>query len=126
MKIPATQLQPNMLPLGTYNLNVTGTNWTTIRAIGQVYKSLNNIYYLYFDIYGTKASTSVQDVTISGVTFKTGFFQSVCTYDNQNHYVQSRVEGANGTISTYFGGNATLLAVSGLCELDSKPTWLES
>lgn len=112
-----------------YDLTVTGTNWTTTRAVGVVYKMASGQYRMRFNIAGTVTGTvSSFTGTISGVVFK-----NIASY-----YQRISTETNNGGISTYtsnvipntatFSINHASNAVGGYSifgdvEIESKPTW---
>ena len=114
------------LPLKQVNLTVTGTNWTTSRAVGVVYKTLNGAYRISFNIYGTvSVSTDSITLTVSGVTFL--FTQAVAYSDGlATSDIQLQQTGAgNGQIALESTGSGTERRVSGDVELASKPSFLE-
>jgi hypothetical protein len=117
----------NVQPEWQYDLTVTGTNWTTTRAVGVVYKMGSGQYRMRFNIVGT-VSPSVTSIGLSaiGVTFK-----------NISSYSQAiSVSPSGGSGSTMSGecipnsNNISLAGassggwrLSGDVELESKPTF---
>lgn len=112
-----------------YSLTVSGTNWTTTRAVGIAYADSLGSWRLRLNITGSISSpTNDINLTITGVTFKnvSGFDQSLSfsiasgtSDDLKSSYAipntsTVRIRGGN-TIS---GGE-----ISGDVELDSEPTW---
>jgi hypothetical protein len=117
---------------GQYSLTVTGTNWTTTRAIGIYYQDQDGNHRLKFNVVGS-ISVGVTSFTgtISGVTFKniSGFTQAISACLGESG-VAARVtleSYVNPNASTFVvatsSGNMTLVRISGDVELDSKPTW---
>ena len=52
----------NRVPLKQYNLTVTGTNWTTSRAVGVPYQTINGVWRLRGNVSG---SISVASATLT-------------------------------------------------------------
>jgi hypothetical protein len=125
MKIPATQLQPNMLPLGTYNLTVTGVNWTANSSLGHAYQDLSGVWRLRGWLKGTSTSSSGFDIAIAGVTFKSGVIQSGSIAHNGATGGFCFATGSGGTISIIATANGTAWGVNFDFILESKPTWAE-
>lgn len=108
-----------------YTLTVTGTNWTTTRAVGIPYKTLDGAWRFVFNIAGAVTSQSQNTLTINGVVFK----------NTANHYQSITALAADATANTgYCTPNASTIFVksaantlawyiSGDVELDSKPTF---
>lgn len=123
---------PNTLIYGNiqdrqYDLTVTGTNWTTARAVGVPYKTRDGIWRLKFNINGalTTATLTSYTLTITGVTFKTGFAQAVSAF-NQNNAAActARVTAATNTVVVYHASTSIdAYYISGDVELDSQPTF---
>ncbi|MEN7982491.1 MAG: hypothetical protein ABFQ65_03515 [Nanoarchaeota archaeon] len=117
---------------GTSNggdFNVTGTNWSTTRAVAIPYKTTDGVWRMKFNIAGilSTGATSI-DITISGVTSKNviNYFQSVSTaYSAEDDATQGRTNPGNGIISLFGVTSSTDWRVSGDVELDSKPTWAD-
>lgn len=130
--------QPNTYPFemnaNQVDLTVTGTNWTTTRAVGLAYKTLNEVWRLRFNIVGARASgSSIANyvLTISGITFKTlsagtgqGIFgdsdgapgAAIVTYAlSGSSNMQIYYSSSTNTLTHHFFGDV---------ELDSKPTWI--
>ena len=117
----------NVQPEWQYDLTVTGTNWTTTRAVGVVYKMASGQYRMRFNVTGTvsSASRTTYQVTFSGVTFKTSGVQTVTGWGNQGTattycYVNS---GASTLDIGHSTGAGTVYFFSGDVELESKPAW---
>ncbi len=111
------------------DLTVTGTNWTTTRAVGTYYTTVNGTHRLRFNIRGG-ISTAVSSITltVSGVAFKVGYtngqaVSAVMANEGVGYYstIDSSVSGS--AIYLYASGASNLAMVSGDVELDSKPTW---
>jgi hypothetical protein len=116
---------------GQYSLTVTGTNWTTVRAVGIYYQDQDGIPRFKFNIIGTLSSTATAFTgTITGVTFKAGsnLFQAISASVQQDGtgirtVIGSYVSPSVGTF--YVGSDAAMnrIMVSGDVELESVPTW---
>jgi len=117
------------------SLTVTGTSWTTTRAVGVYYRTADGAHRLNFNIRGSRttgSSISQYTITISGVTFKNvaNFNQPVSlsasnlTSDRDVGYAITNT-GAS-TITAWFASNdPSSFGFSGDVELDSKPTWAD-
>lgn len=105
-------------------LLVTGTNWTTVRAIGHAWKMANGTWFLSFKITGS-VSVGVTSFTpsIDGVVFANNY--SVCLSCGSSSASPNGVTNTNSTISLSNGSAATIWRFSGEVELTSKPTWIQ-
>jgi len=109
------------------DLTVTGTNWTTTRAVGIYYTTHDGTHRIRFNIAGTlSAGTTSFTGTIGGVTFKTGYLQPIAVMILSSSYNNGYVNGGGSTFVLNTGSSATGYRVSGDVELDSKPTWGET
>jgi hypothetical protein len=125
----ATYVGENLSTLRQYSLTVTGVNWTTSRAVGVPYQTLDGTWRLRFNIVGTDTATSSNTYTITGVTFKT------VTGGQTGAASTSGSARSRGTL-TIGSGVSTMVAIadaavtlgtvilSGDVELDSKPTFV--
>jgi len=121
------------LNLQQYILTVTGTNWTTVSAIGVPYKTVDGAWRLKFNISGTISSgASYIALTASGVTVKASITQSISGHavdggDIQNNLNKTAARGATNDIYISGLGGTTLdsLETSGDIELESKPDFME-
>lgn len=110
-------------------LTVTGTGWSTVRAMATAYMDNNGVWRMTFNIYGnaSAATRTSYSVTLSGTTFKAGYTngQAISGYTASGASINTVFTGDGGSslniihasISTSFYG------FSGDVELDSKPTW---
>jgi len=115
---------------GQYALTVTGTGWTTVRAVGIYYQDQDGNHRLKFNIVGTVSSSSRTNFTvaITGVVAK-----------NVSNYLQACSGWSNG-VAAYVNGcylspntdsitidhassTTTAYRLSGDVELESKPSW---
>jgi len=116
----------SQLELTQKTLTVTGTNWTTTRAVGIAYKTINGVWRLTFNIVGTVSIPASSIVlTIANVVFK-----------NISRYYQSGNAFCYGTGGglcnclpntgvlgiTSFSGNTSNFSCSGDMELNAEPT----
>lgn len=110
-------------------VSVTGTGWTTTRAVFIPYQTSNGVWRLRFNVSGLDSTSNV-DLTIAGVTFRTlaNYYQGVtASFDG---IYSGRAFVINGTstlrVQGGYAGTPTTFAaayLSGDVELDSKPTW---
>ena len=108
-----------------YNLTVTGTNWTTTRAVGVVYKTGGGVYRMRFDIKGSVSSGSRTTYTasIDGVTF---FADSAIMAYTQTAIAYNRAfaGSSSGNITMEHASATTVgYTFSGDVELESKPSF---
>lgn len=109
-----------------YNLTVTGTNWTTVRAIGVPYVTSNGIWRLRFNIQGSFfPAFATPTLTLDGVVFSNSFTsgQAVSAYGAQASYYKGIAYPNVGNLSFECGVNTAGWTISGDVELQSKPTW---
>jgi hypothetical protein len=114
---------------GPGSFNVTGTGWTTTRAVAIPYQTIDGAWRLKFNIRGSLsvADTAVT-LTISGVTFKSGGTQAISVSQDTSTTANTRrqrVTGGTGTFIGTFDTAITDFTASGDIELDSKPTWAD-
>jgi hypothetical protein len=110
------------------DFTVTGTNWTTTRAVAIPYQTADGSWKLWFQIYGgISVAVASITLTISGVTFKTGTFGVTPSYQlsgGATYTLFARANSATGTLSLqYSAATVDSLIVFGDVELDSKPTF---
>lgn len=113
---------------GQYGLTVTGTGWTTRKAVGIYYQDQDGNHRLKFNIAGntTSVSRNIMALSITGVVFANDF-QAVAAYTD-NGATSTPVNGYTA-ISTnlinllHVSVATTLYALSGDVELASKPSW---
>lgn len=115
---------------GETALTVTGTGWTTSRAVGIYYQDQDGNHRLKGNISGaaTSASRTLYTISISGVVFKniTNFFQTVSAMAGGASNIPSsgiclintgNIQFDHSTFTTNY------YAASFDVELESKPTW---
>lgn len=116
------------LPLKQVSLIVTGTNWTTTRAVGVPYKTMGGAYRVRINLVGTTSvGTTTLDLTIQGLTFKgpSGYTQAVA-FSSGNVTLTGLVKSGGGSILNLItGAPQTTFRVSADLELDSKPSFIE-
>lgn len=124
-------LQPNvgenLSALRQYTLTVTGTNWTTARAIGVPYRTLDGAWRLRFNINGTLSVNSANlSLTVTGVTFKsgTGNGQAVSVFTQGGNPAIARAQAGNAIIQMISSVSEGGYSASGDVELDAKPTFV--
>ena len=112
------------------DLTVTGTGWTTTRAVGLAYKDFDGNWRLKFNICGTVSSSTrtTYSVQISGITTKnvSSYFQAItgdALSSSATHSSSSMSANGNTCSVTHASATTTTYAFSGDVELDSKPTW---
>lgn len=122
----------NLSALRQYTLTVTGTNWTTVRAVGVPYRTLDGVWRLRFNITGTTSSSSRTSylVTISGVAFKSGAgnYQAISAFSpsGSGFALGQMFTGlGNGELTiVHASGTTGAYSFSGDVELDAKPTFV--
>ena len=120
----------------TYNavaLTVTGTNWTTTRAVFIPYRTFqtslggDEAFRLRLNITGdVSVGVTSMDLTISGITFKNvaNSFQSLSAQSATS--IRGFTIPNSGNISGKSTATETRWGFSGDIELDSKPTWMDT
>jgi hypothetical protein len=112
---------------------VTGTNWTTTRAVAIPYQNTGGSWRMKFNITGSvnSASRNAYSATISGVTFKniSNFIQAISANGRPgvgNNGVNGEAGPNNGIVKINHPSSVTdAYQYSGDVELDSKPTWAD-
>lgn len=117
-----------------YDLTVTGTDWTTIRAVGMPYKvydeSENEKWRLRFNIVGsvTSATRTGFNITLANVIFKntSSYYQAVASsFNASGNQIFAAANPGLSTINCYHNSTATTrYDWSGDVELNSKPTFV--
>jgi hypothetical protein len=112
-----------------YDLTVTGTSWTTLRAKGIPYQTADGAWRLKFNVVGSVTSASRANYTaaISGVVFKniTSFYQSISASPTSNLTMQQAYATFNtgNLVCEHASGTTTQYTYSGDVELEAKPIW---
>jgi hypothetical protein len=109
------------------DFTVTGTNWTTTRAVAVPYKTSDGAWRMILNFDGSLSVAAASlSLTVSGVTFKnvSGYTQPV-TYQVTSDWASGSVNPGGSTISGNSGSVGVNWRLSGNVELDSKPTWAE-
>jgi hypothetical protein len=119
----------NRTPLKEYNLIVTATNWTTTRAIGIPYQTIDGVWRLRYNVVGTLSSPSASfSLIVQGISFPTAINQ-MCSggqfTDNTTSLIRSWASGGSSSLSIYLSSTASSFAWSGDVELASKPSFVE-
>lgn len=127
LNIGSVNLEPKQ-----YDLTVTGTNWTTTRAIGEIRKTRDGAWRMVFNIVGTYSSgTPNVDLSVAGVTFKTvtngqtfSGSQNSSSAAEYTTIIANAISGTS-TLRIRFDSSSSPTAVlfAGDVELDSKPTF---
>lgn len=122
------------LPLKQYSLIVTGTNWTTARAVGTPFQTLDGTWKLEGNISGTMSSaTNVISLTIQGIIVKAGTQGQAVSMDllltsGSVHQPANRFEATAGAATIIVSsavGNFDNVRTNFNIELDSKPTFCQ-
>lgn len=126
----------NLSALRQYTLTVTDTNWTTGRAVGVPYRTLDGTWRLRFNIVGTySVGTTLSNLTVAGVTFGSAV-QTFSTYlTDAVRDCPTNIARTNslGNILTMRGLDYTVVntiasitgvRAAGDVELAGKPTWV--
>jgi len=127
----------NLSALRQYTLTVTASNWTTIRAIGIPYTTLDGSWHLRFNIAGTFAgagNNNITGVTIADVVFKNvaNYKQAVAvTFNGVQSVVMAGLNSYadlnTGTIGAIWNTSVSPngnWGFSGDVELESKPSFV--
>lgn len=111
------------------SLICTGTNWTTIVALGVIYKTLNGSYRLRFNITGSLSSTSSSiELTVEGISFKrynNGQAIAAWAQDGSGVTNHAEVGSAGNFITVNLAAVTSTFMMSGDVELVSKPGFME-
>jgi len=115
--------QKNMLPIEQYILTVAGAGWTTTRAVGVPYQTLDGTWRLKFNVSGshTIAGSGVK-CSIAGILFN--FTQSVSVYANTGTVQLAAFTSTSTSGGLYLANGAGVFAslyFSGDVELGGKP-----
>jgi hypothetical protein len=118
-------LVSNWVPDYQYDLTVSGTGWTTVRAVGVPYKTGNGSYRMKFNIVGTVTSQTSNTLTVSGVTFKnvSNYDQAVVVLANNAQIGTGYAAASSSTIQINTGSAFTRWSISGDVELENRPSW---
>lgn len=112
--------------VGGTDFTVTGTNFTLTRGVAVPYKTRDGAWRMQFNIRGTvSVAVTGLSLTLSGVTFKSGFTQAVALSNNETSGAEGRANGGLSSISGDTSATRTTWQYSGDVELDSQPTWAE-
>lgn len=112
-----------------YDLTVTGTGWTTVKAVGVPYKTKDGSWRLRFNIDGnvSSASRTTYTASISGVSFYAGTTQYVTAYESgiSGAATTYAIAASNTSNLTLYHGSDTTsgYGFSGDVALNSMPTW---
>jgi len=122
--------EPNTYPFlvnaDPYNLTVTGSNWTTARAIGVPYRLKDGTWRMTFNITGNVSSaTGSITLSVNGVTFKntTDHYQAVSVSTGAAAGASQTTPNTNNIVLSLVS-SITVIRTSGDVELENKPTWL--
>lgn len=130
---PTTGALKQYLGDGT-DFTVAGTGtWSTTRAIGIPYQTIDGTWFLKLWATGTLTPASASTtLTIGGVTFKTTVnYQQPMSGNNEEAGVAARTlilnrtDSGASTIVITFSGNTDRVNIQGEFELDSKPDWAD-
>lgn len=118
----------NKVPLKTYNLLVTGpAGWTTVRAVCQVYQSLNGNWFADLYISGSFTSNATPTITCTGLVFKAAHtYQALaCFAPTTTQYPIYCLADTNASnIEVKYSAAITTVMISGTVELESKPNFI--
>lgn len=111
-----------------YPITVTGTNFTTERAVGSIYQTLDGTWRVTLNIQGSLSSPA-GSVILSAVGL--GFFDTGGTVNKQamsgrddtnGTFTSVWAEGNTSNIHVVFSGSSSVFAIAGDVELGSKPS----
>jgi len=107
-------------------LTVTGNNsWSTTRAVGIKYQTLDGTWRLRFNIVGGISSASSGYVEISGIKGKnvSAYYQSVSVASDSNVRGSGFMYPNQGRIDYNVSSSVTNISISGDIELNEEPSW---
>lgn len=115
------------IPENQISLSVSGNNsWSTVRAIGTIYKTNNGIWRLRFNIVGNSSSVNYMTIILSNIVFKNiaGFEQAVAANQRSNtKYAYGQYCTPNtSNITCHLNITNTSWTFSGDLELNAKPS----
>ena len=126
-----TLLAENLSTLRQYDRTafVPGTNsWSCTRAMLIPYTTLDGAWRLRFNIRGTSSAASVQQITVTGATFKNAYTagQAFAVSYNGGTLAAPLGNALPNTSTLQFAASTTGTdwQCSGDVELESKPTWV--
>ncbi len=101
-------------------------DWTTIKAVGVPYRTVNGVWRLIFNLDGS-GLLQTTTISISGIVFKIGYNQEVGYSSGASGTTQGKHYAADGTnsIQIYLSTQEWRHFISGDVELNSKPTWVD-
>lgn len=114
-----------------YDLSVTGTNWSSVKAVGVPYKTLDGTWRMSLNIGGAFSSaTSNSTISVSGVSFSSFSANGrqalgVATPLAPTSANEGATISSSGDISLKSASSTTEWLVSGDVELSSMPTFAE-
>lgn len=114
----------NMSSFGPYDLSVTGTNWTTEKAVA-TFERVNATWFMDFVISGTISSTTTSiDLSIANVTVDTDYTRQALTAVGAlatTSVANAWFRGATNTIE-FRGSTTTTLYITGRVQLANTPS----
>lgn len=111
---------------GSISPTVTGTNWSTVRAVFVPYQMADSTWRAKFNIQGNfSVATAASSLSVTGLTVKSSVNQAMAVFhsDGVDTWVKGQANGSANTLSVYAGATKTAYCFSGDIELNSKPTW---
>lgn len=109
-------------------LTVTGSNWTTTKAVGVVYKTIGNVWRMKLNIRGVMSSVAASiTLTVAGVVFDSATRQcAAATYTetgvSSKDFLQCVIDDNSGEIYCGAAANFDVVQISGDVVLDSRPS----
>jgi len=117
------------------DLTVTGTNWTTSKALGVAYADSSGNWRLTFNIMGTVTATPSITLSVTGVLFSstTDFYQACASQLTDSGAGLSRtpqvaitLNNTDDILINSESGDFTRCSVSGDVALKEKPSWADA
>lgn len=111
---------------GSISPTVTGTNWSTVRAVFVPYQMADSAWRVKFNVQGNfSVATAASSLSVTGLTVKSTVNQAIAVFhsDGVDTWVKGQASGSANTLSVYAGATKTAYCFSGDIELNSKPTW---
>jgi hypothetical protein len=110
-----------------YDLTVTGTGWTTTRAVGVPYQTINGVWRMKFNMYGTIASGTRSGLSVNVTGVVSAYAQAISALtDNASLSFYRAYSGASTNLLdfSHASGTTTTYFYSGDIELASKPSFV--
>lgn len=101
--------------------------WSTVRAVAEVYQTLNGAWIFDFQIRGTHVGDATPAITVSGILAKdvANFTQTYSALSSGFSPSRASISQNTNVFNIVFSGAATDTSLSGKIELKEKPTFAD-